>query len=505
MATGFITLTVVDVGQGQCTFLEVYDDTEPTPLLIQTVMMDCGSDKTSDDTTTNLKYIAKRVASMAKPAFDCIIFSHSDKDHISLTWEVLNLIPDEKKPVVKKVVYGGDYDQYKKNTFNILDYLQTEDYCEDDDIVSPGSYKTNYNKDTGELNWGNPLWQSTDKAVKIYALVANVLSNDPDWDDNDVSLWGSKAEEKNRVSIICGLYYAGVSYVICGDATNVTMSATNQLFKGTTVFNNNAMTTLPHHGSRATAFAVPGTKDPSEAATKVVKTFAKLVNSEVLTASAFEKHRHPSMLLMSAFQPTLRKPFLRDARLKQKNTHRLSAYVDIDIEIKAKTSHDDEPPTKKKKKSGEILHRDWPWSFDSNTCTFTTRYTDNHTIYSYNLGNSECDVSEGVNKNTTTKVEEVINPHACWQWDVYPDGRWLAGGYANLKLPLTIFTSGTVGLAIQPGGPLERRAVWEFDKDGNEIAGKESKPSPVTVRTKNNPARKPASPPTPFQRLQQFH
>jgi len=504
MATGFINLTVVDVGQGQCTFLEVYDDTTPTPLLIQTVMMDCGSDKKSDDTPTNLKYIAERVASMAKPAFDCIIFSHSDKDHISLTQDVLDLIPVKKKPVVKKVVYGGDYDQYKKNGTNILDDLKTNGYCKKKDITSPGSYRTNYNRDTGKLDWGEPLWQSTDKAVKIYAVVANVLSDDPDWDEHDEDLWGSKAEEKNRVSIICGLYYAGASYVICGDATNVTMSATNQQFKGTTVFNKNKMTTLPHHGSRATAYGVPRTKDPSEAAIKVVNTFARLLKSMTLSASAFEKHRHPSMQLMSAFIPTLTTPFLRDARLKQKNTHRLSAYVDIDIEIKAKTTGK-EPPAKKAKKSGQTLSREGSWSFDSNTCTFTTRYTNQFLVYSYNLGSNKCNESQGVNDNTTTGEEEVINPHACWQWEGLSDGSSRVGGYADLSLPLTLFTSGAVALAIQPGGPLERRAVWEFDKDGNEIARKESKPSPVTVRTKNKPTRQPASSSTLIQRLQQFH
>ena len=499
MATGLITLTVVDVGQGQCTFLEVYDDSTPTAKLIQTVMMDCGSDKKSDDTPTNLKYIAERVASMAKPAFDCIIFSHSDKDHISLTQDVLDLIPAKKKPVVKKVVYGGDYDQYKKNGTNILSDLQTNGYCKKKDITSPGSYWSNYVPTSGTFE-GDPLWESSDKAVKIYSVVANVLSNDPDWDSNDEDLYGSKAEEKNRVSIICGLYYGGASYVICGDATNITMSATNQHFKGTTVFNKNKMTTLPHHGSRATAYGVSRAKDPSAAAIKVVDTFAKLLKSMTLSASAFEKHRHPSMQLMSAFIPTLTTPFLRDARLKQKNTHRLSAYVDIEIEIKA-------PPTtgvKKKKTSGGTLSREYAWSFDSNTCTFTTRYTDPYKIYSYNLGNKECDESDGVNDNTTTGEEEVINPHACWQWVGLSDGSSRVGGYADLSLPLTLFTSGPVALAIQPG-ELGRRAVWEFDKDGNEIARKVNKPSPVTVRTKNKPAQQPASSSTPFQRLQQFH
>jgi hypothetical protein len=440
---------------------------------------------------------------MAKPAFDCIIFSHSDKDHISLTQDVLDLIPASKKPVVKKVVYGGDYDQYEKSNVNILDDLQTKGYCTRTDIISPGSYRSNYVQASGKFA-GSPLWESTDKAVKIYAVVANVLSDDPDWDSHTESLWGVKAEEKNRVSIICGLYYAGMSYIICGDATNVTMAATNQLFKGTTVFNKNQMTTLPHHGSRATAYAVPSAKDPSAAAVNVVNTFARLMNSQILTASAFEKHRHPSLMLMNAFLPTLTKPFLRDARLKQKNTHRLNAYVDIDIEIK----NNNPPPVKKKKTgktTGDFVMRDSVWSFDSTSCTFTTRYTNPWLVYSYDLGSDKCEASDGVEINKTTKAPEVINPHACWQFDGLADGTSLVGGYADLSLPLTLFTSGAVGLAIQPGGPLGRRAVWEFDKDGNEIAGKDSKPSPVTVRTKTSTTGQAVSSPKQFQRLQQFY
>lgn len=503
MATGFITLTVVDVGQGQCTFLEVYDD-EDTPNLIHTVLMDCGSDKKSDDTPTNLQYIATRVESMATPAIDCIIFSHSDKDHISLTRSVLELIDESKKTVVKKVVYGGAYDQYEKNHFNILDYLKEKKYCKEKDMTSPGSNWSNYVPKSGKFKNGDPLWQSTDKAVKIYSVIANVLSRNPDWEANDEDVSGAKAEEKNRVSIICALYYAGVSYVICGDATNESMSATNRRFKGTNVFEYNAMTTLPHHGSRATGFAVKRDDEPSDEAVEVVDTFAKIMNSEVLTASAFEKHRHPSMQLMSAFLPRQKKPFLRDARLKQKNTHRLNAYVDIDIEIQAKVSSSDSP-AKKKKPSGGTLYRGGVWSFDSNTCTFTTRYTNPFLVYSYNLGNTECSESAGVETDTSTNTQYTINPHACWQWEGYPDGRHLVGGYADLNLPLKLFTTGAVGEAIQPGGPLQRRGVWEFDKDGNEIAGIENKPSPVTVRKKNKPTQQPASAHSQFQRLQQFH
>jgi len=54
MATGKMKLTVIDVGQGQCTFMELYDDTSPTPKLINTLLFDCGSNKKSDVTEANL-------------------------------------------------------------------------------------------------------------------------------------------------------------------------------------------------------------------------------------------------------------------------------------------------------------------------------------------------------------------------------------------------------------------------------------------------------------------
>ncbi|WP_026769962.1 hypothetical protein [Asinibacterium sp. OR53] len=472
MATGVVKVTVVDVGQGQCTFVEIYN-TSSTPKLIHALLFDCGSDKQSDETQTNLDYIATKVLTMDTPGFDCIFFSHSDKDHISLAKYVLDKIWETTKPVVREVIYGGDYDNYTKYSFNILKYIEDENLCDSDNIFSIYSNSTNY-EPTSKSYTGN-LWHSTDNSVYVYKIVGNVLSSDPDWDDSDLSVDGATAEAKNRVSLVCGLYYAGASYVICGDATNITMGATNRLFAdGTTVFDNNKMTTLPHHGSRATGFAVKSSESASFEAIAVVSTFSGLLKSRTLTVSAYQKHRHPSLQLMTYFIPKITTPILRDPRLVQKNSHRLTAYLDISVGTV----------------TGMILFQSAAYSFETLTNTFATRYFDGWSTFSYNLGlTNTASPSQGV-----VSSSGAINGFACWQYETQTNGSFLLGGYANLALPLTLFTGPTVTLSSAEHEPMPEE--------------KSINAAPVSARIKSNPSslKQPVQSELQFlNRLNQFH
>lgn len=451
MATGVVNVTVVDVGQGQCTFVEIYDRSSK-PKLIHTLLFDCGTDKDSTQTYKNLDYIAKKALEKNVPGFDCIIFSHSDNDHISLAKYVLDKIWETTKPTVDEVIYGGNYDKYEKKGENILEYIEDEGFCDSDKIYSMNSNATNYVKTS--KSYGDNLWHSTDNSVYVYGIVANVLSDDPDWDDNDATIQTKTAEAKNRVSIICGLYYANSSYVICGDATKKTMGAVNNLFSGgTAVFNQNLMTTLPHHGSRATAFGVPSTKGASAAAKLVVTTFSGILKSQTLTASSFEKHSHPSLELMNCFIPTAAAPFLRDPRLKEKNAHRIVANIDIKL-------------TQPK---GWSLLKSY-YSFDTTTCTFGTRYSQSMTWFFYNLGNGS--VTEAKGKVTSGTV---INEFACWQYETQTTGNYLVGGYANLDLPLVLFTEPAIA-SVEAQESIEEAIVID---PGSETI-------PISVRIKNN-------------------
>ena len=144
MSTGKIIVSVVDVGQGKCTFVEIYNTSNT---LIHTLLFDCGSDKQSAETQDNLQYIADKVSGMGTPAFDCIFFSHSDKDHISLTKDLLDKFSSSKKPKVKEVWYGGDRTKYTKYKFNILDYLEAQGYCDTADLKAAPSNYTGYDPD----------------------------------------------------------------------------------------------------------------------------------------------------------------------------------------------------------------------------------------------------------------------------------------------------------------------------------------------------------------------
>lgn len=424
MATGNVIVSVVDVGQGQCTFVEIYDTAGTT--LLHTLLFDCGSDKQSTETQNNLKWIADKVSSMATPTFDAVFFSHSDKDHIILMWDLL-----EKFSVplaIKQVWYGGARVNYTKYGYNILDYLESAKYCPAKEIKSLKSNSTNY--DASAKAYGENLWQSDDKSVTVYAIAANVLSDDPDWDDNDVVAPESQAEALNRVSMVCGLYYAGSSYVICGDATNKTMGAIVNLFTaGTTVFDKNVMTTLPHHGSRATGLAVPSAYLASSTAVGVVDNFATLMKSMIMTGSAYEKHHHPSLELMSHFIPTLAAPVLRDPRFKGKNVHSLRTNMDLDLYYP----------------SGIAIWRNFYSTFETQTNTYLTRYCATFSFfYGYNLGSASTKVTDTAGMVSSSTP---LNEFACWVFTTGSGGTTTLEGKSNLaaatftSAPTTTFAS----------------------------------------------------------------
>jgi hypothetical protein len=426
MATGNVIVTVVDVGQGQCTFVEIYDDSL-VPVLLHTLLFDCGTNKSSPSESVNLDYIVDRVSGMALPTFDCIFFSHSDTDHTNLTRKLLLLFPPAKKPKVKKVWYGGDVEHYtvieKKVLFNILTYLVLENYCLATDILSPDPDFSNY---TSPNSWTGELWKMGDGTtnVQVYSIIANVLKavpEDPFAGGLPPDKKAKRAESANRVSIVCALYYAGASYVICGDATNKTMAEINKKFiGGTTVFNNNQMTTAPHHGSRTTGFAVSSSAAASVIAANTVTGFATLLKSQTITVSAYDHHGHPSLELLNSFIPTITTPFLKDTRFTE-NTHRIVVFNNSNNSIELKNA------------SGIKLFTGY-YTFDTPTCIFPTWYSV-FAISSYKFG-------EAVVGAASAPVDpfKPIDPNACWQYVVKADGNWTVGGYANLKLPLVLFT-----------------------------------------------------------------
>ena len=454
MAIGDIKINVIDVGQGQCTFVEIYDD-GMEPRLFHTLLFDCGSDKTSDVTYTNLNYVVAKALEKDPPGFDAIFFSHSDSDHISLAEYVLQTIinecPETIQPEVGEVWYGGKYDLYTKGVrkFNILKFIHESHLCDDtDNIKGFSANHTSYDIDS--KNYTGALWETYDKKVCVYDLVANIISFEPDWSESVWDFVTKTAEAKNRVSLVACLYFSGTSYIICGDATNGTMAACNWLLKdGTTVFDHNSMTTLPHHGSRTTGLAVSSGKKASDTSVATVQTFAANLKSKTITISAFQKHSHPSLQLMNEFVPTITTPLIKDPRLKQASSHRVTANVDIVLT-------DSESDTISKSKD---------YTFETTINTFSTNYSLGNSSFAYELGAAvTVEDSQGVEDE-----DDVINPHACWQYAVTGHGDFFLTGYADMSsLPFTESVTMTdASMLAESAAPLKELPVFRLRKKAN--------------------------------------
>ncbi|MFZ2407685.1 MAG: hypothetical protein WAW41_21340, partial [Methylobacter sp.] len=87
MATGLVNITVLDVGQGMGTFVEIYDT---SGALISTLLFDLGSlnNKVSAG-GPSVQYLVDKLKSMADPTIELLVLSHKDGDHVNLIEDLL--------------------------------------------------------------------------------------------------------------------------------------------------------------------------------------------------------------------------------------------------------------------------------------------------------------------------------------------------------------------------------------------------------------------------------
>ncbi|MEM1321264.1 MAG: hypothetical protein AAGG75_13495, partial [Bacteroidota bacterium] len=423
MTIAKVDVNVVDVGQGQCTFVEIYDTTGK---LTNTLLFDCGTDKASDQTDANLNYIAGKIYGMDSPTIDRIIFSHSDNDHISLTRPLLNKLeklykPSNAKPKfkVKQVVYGGNQSDYTKAGRNILETLVNDGYCVQGNVSGLNSNYTQYN--SAQKEFTKSIWESPDANhdVKVHVLVANTESARPNINAASGPPPAKKSrtsEVLNRVSIVCALFYKEICYVICGDATNRTMAWANLFLSPSgqlpEVFQDNTMTTLPHHGSRKTGLTVSKNQNASDSNIEIIETFAKILQSDTISISSYELHEHPSLELINRFKPPLTAPLIRDPRLQQDNAHRIQCYYDQDLIITAPLV---------------TLTENLSYTFDTQSNIFGTRYSGDDPYLTYNFGSDSAQSASGVN------TPQPINSHASWKYTTQANGDTTLVGVPDLQ------------------------------------------------------------------------
>jgi hypothetical protein len=392
---------VVDVGQGQMTYVECWKQKK----LTNTLLFDCGTTKNSANTHKNIQWVGERLKLMTTPVFDLVVFSHSDTDHINKMVELLNACPKGTK--ITKVLYGGNYSDYTKGKakFNILDYLMDNKYCYQ--IEPPSTSYTAWVTEDEKFN--EALWDEDN--ISVYLLVANVPA---------VAMNGKKRkrpspEELNRVSVVCYLIFEGEDYdtafVIAGDATNETMATVNK-YLDTAVLSDIEMSTLPHHGSRNTGLAVKSGKVASLSAINTVKKYVAGTASTTYTYSSQRtNHKHPSLELLDYFVPDDDELFAMDPRLKTKDTHLITANVDFVLQNPA---------------GDETIRGYTTFATKSNTYGTLYQYNGSGGKYGYRIGAKVTTVSAGLVKDVP------MNPGACWVYDVDKDGKFSLEGFAKL-------------------------------------------------------------------------
>ena len=416
MAISKVVTTVVDVGQGQCTFVCLYNDSSP-PELAHTLLFDCGTDKSSPTTDSNITWIANTLKLMDTPTIDLLVFSHSDNDHISLMYDLLEAYGTKPKPLqVASIWYAGDPDFYTKNTFNILDYLSG--YCKS--FTTPDFSETQYDKTKSD--WKKSLiWSSPDRSVQVGMLIGNVIDDEPGVLVEDE--FDTVAEKKNRVSIVCALMHDERTMIICGDATNGTMAWVNDALGGNK-FSDCLMVTLPHHGSRATGLSVSSNATANKKAVAVVKTFVRKSAAKTATISAYAKHHHPSIELINLFEPALTPAAtIYDNRLDiAGKSHFLVCNVDVPLSMPDFTAI----------KAG--YH-----TLTTKVNVLATYYYSEAASFSYQFRPTTVDQPA---KFIAAKKKPPINPHACWSYTTRAGtGNTLAGYTSMPAIDTSRFTN----------------------------------------------------------------
>lgn len=420
MATAYIEVTVVDVGQGQCTFIQTFDSSDRN---LQNIIMDAGgSGYTSGASNAkhNLTYIANKLTineSTVRP-IDCLIFSHSDSDHINLMRYLLEMLP--VAPKIHTVWYGGAYSLYKKSSFNILDEIVRIGCCKKEQLHSPPANSTGFS--TSTYDFTKIMWQNGDKDVDVVLIAGNTI------EDKQLLLSGedeplptTDSEDKNMVSIICGLRFKKHLYVMCGDAIYTTMSAVNKTvgLLGLVGYEN-IMLTIPHHGSRKTGLGVDGGVEASSSAVDVAKSFGISMMPITCTASSKESgsYKHPSYEVMRYISPSIfnSKKLVEDKRIDGSNLHYLAANIDVTL--------------KYPNSSGVITNNKGYSNVQSSTNIFTTLYTVDALVFKAEL------TRFSDNKVTTATAlksgSSAINTGACWIYRSYSNGNYAMLGVDKL-------------------------------------------------------------------------
>ncbi|PJI88814.1 hypothetical protein DAH55_09485 [Sphingomonas koreensis] len=378
-----IAVTMLDVGQGSGTFVEIYTGTKITA----TALLDLGSERAKDEAGgPSVDYLVKQLTSMTKPRIDFFSLSHSDSDHINLVQDLLAFFdpPGTKKPKkpileIGSVIYGGPRVLYAKHSgTNVLTSIEA--------YQPKGTTKPQPLPSNNSSFYGTAPMFAKDE-VEIRLLVGNHVSSEPRTVRKKIGdkQWRTDSYSLNTYSLIFVVAFDDWEYVITGDATGATIAQANYIIKNQSVkFANVAAMTMPHHSSEPTTFGLTASRTKRQrekervpdAAKKVIDAFAASVAPRTIHASAEDvgSFRHPSAFVMSYFWDYVDTTSWYDDPVLTGNQHLYNAYFMEEDDFNIVLEEID-PKSKKKKKRTENLppFDDW-WTFATQHAIFTNRY-----------------------------------------------------------------------------------------------------------------------------------
>ncbi|HKP51303.1 MAG TPA: MBL fold metallo-hydrolase [Chloroflexia bacterium] len=432
-----IEFHVLDVGQGQGNFIEIYEG----GVLTHTILMDLGySQKSKKAALASVQYIENELNSMIKPTIDLVILSHSDSDHISMVSNLLGRftapgqppVVGKKKLTIGNAYYSGERRLYvKKRAGDVLGNIKK--YFTDKKQEAQ-TFSVNYKTLSPKPM---PPWQIVGD-VGLHILIANTTIANRPFVNSRLSPPDPKETGRpdgylvNTSSLVVLLRYEDVGILITGDATGITMQRCNDVLdvvsKDPVVgpwFKEIFMMTLPHHGSATSTFGMQGIKKQANlkslAESNLTK-FAKYINPACITASAdlVRTFKHPSALVIGYFADATQNydPFYEDPNLGD-DLHFFTAYF-LERDYRITTNN--------------AKTRPWP----SASAWFTVESEAN--IYStiYFLANSQGDVAWPAAKPSFVKAY-AGTPRAygvSWKFEVHGSGKKSVNPSENRKLPL---------------------------------------------------------------------
>ena len=247
---GTLEMTVIDIGQGDCIFLQFPDG--------QTMVMDAGSEFGSTNTYDQL---AAHLDLRGIEGLDYVFITHSDYDHIRYMQDIL------EEYEVKNIYMPRVADDMSKTWTKTVAAIEAETWTNEEGEQTPSSvfYTVGDFKIEGE-NW----------VMSCHSYLEEDYPNVKE---------SSSAEIKNSVSPVCFLEYADRTLVLTGDSNE----RNEEYLVERGVLNVDAdVLKVGHHGSR----------------TSTIQEFLDAVDCEYAIVSYGEdnEYGHPTPELMSRLQ-----------------------------------------------------------------------------------------------------------------------------------------------------------------------------------------------------------